>query len=69
MSESNKKFSIQPIDEQEQDKGTFQKLSEETKAVLKAHSANPGPVISDKFNAQEEGTKEERHEKAKDLNK
>ncbi|KAK0723904.1 hypothetical protein B0T21DRAFT_386054 [Apiosordaria backusii] len=68
MSESNKKFSIQPIDDKE-DKGTFQKLSEETKKVLEAHSANPGPVISDKFDAQEEGTKEERHEKAKDLNK
>ncbi|KAK4231065.1 hypothetical protein QBC38DRAFT_408833 [Podospora fimiseda] len=44
-------------------------LSESTLAAMKAHAANPGPVIKEDFNVQEEGTKEERLAKAKELNK
>ncbi|CZT47757.1 uncharacterized protein RSE6_08359 [Rhynchosporium secalis] len=33
------------------------------------HDANPGPAVPKDFNAQEEGTKEERAAKAKELNK
>jgi hypothetical protein len=33
------------------------------------HKANPGPVLPAEINAQQEGTKEERMEKAKELNK
>ncbi|KAK3991138.1 hypothetical protein QBC44DRAFT_368186 [Cladorrhinum sp. PSN332] len=44
-------------------------LSESTIAAMKAHAANPGPVIKEDFNVQEEGTKEERLAKAKELNK
>lgn len=33
------------------------------------HKANPGPVLPAEINAQQEGTKEERMAKAKELNK
>jgi hypothetical protein len=33
------------------------------------HEANPGPAIPKDFNAQEEGTKEERRAKAETMNK
>ncbi|KAK4458456.1 hypothetical protein QBC42DRAFT_276668 [Cladorrhinum samala] len=44
-------------------------LSASTIAALQAHQANPGPVIKDDFDVQEEGTKQERLAKAKELNK
>ncbi|KAK4162051.1 hypothetical protein QBC43DRAFT_322797 [Cladorrhinum sp. PSN259] len=55
---------------QQQQEGTpASQLSESTIAAMQAHAANPGPVIKDDFNVQEEGTKEERLAKAKELNK
>ncbi|KAJ9155727.1 hypothetical protein NKR23_g1676 [Pleurostoma richardsiae] len=39
------------------------------KSKFAAHTANPGPVVPDKFNIQQEGTKEERRAKAEALNK
>lgn len=33
------------------------------------HQANPGPAVPKDFNAKEEGTKEERQAKTKELNK
>jgi hypothetical protein len=45
------------------------KVTDKVKAAFQAHSANPGPVIHDDFKAQEEGTKEERMAKAREMNK
>lgn len=39
------------------------------KKAFQAHSANPGPAIPKEFNVPEEGTKEERREKAEEMNK
>jgi hypothetical protein len=39
------------------------------KVEFRHHQANPGPVIPQEINAQQEGTKEERMAKAKQLNK
>lgn len=39
------------------------------KVEIRHHEANPGPVIHDDLNVQEEGTKEERKAKAAALNK
>jgi hypothetical protein len=46
--------------------------TEETKGDkvdIRYHQANPGPVIPGEIDAQQEGTKEERMAKAKELNK
>jgi hypothetical protein len=37
--------------------------------AFQAHSANPGPVVPNEFNVPQEGTKEERLAKARELNK
>jgi len=39
------------------------------KVQFRAHDANPGPAVPENFNAQQEGTKQERQAKAKELNK
>jgi hypothetical protein len=39
------------------------------KVDIRYHQAHPGPAIPDNFNVQQEGTKEERAAKAKELNK
>jgi hypothetical protein len=39
------------------------------KVEFRHHQANPGPVLPKEINAQQEGTKEERMAKAKELNK
>lgn len=39
------------------------------KVDIRYHKANPGPVLPAEINAQQEGTKEERLAKAKELNK
>jgi hypothetical protein len=39
------------------------------KAEFRHHQANPGPVLPAEINAKQEGTKEERMAKAKELNK
>lgn len=36
---------------------------------FRQHEANPGPAVPDNFTAQQEGTKEDRQAKAKELNK
>lgn len=56
-SEKEKEFSVQPIKEG----GVDPKFA--------AHQAHPGPAVPKDFNAQEEGTKEERRAKAEALNK
>ncbi|KAL1843924.1 hypothetical protein VTJ49DRAFT_6867 [Mycothermus thermophilus] len=45
------------------------KAADSLRAALHAHSANPGPAIPKDFNVQQEGTKEERQAKAKEMNK
>ncbi|KAK1964202.1 hypothetical protein LY78DRAFT_704578 [Colletotrichum sublineola] len=57
-SDKEKQFSTQPIKES----GT-------SDPKFAAHQAHPGPAIPKDFNAQEEGTKEERRAKAEALNK
>ncbi|WYZ39272.1 hypothetical protein EsH8_III_001186 [Colletotrichum jinshuiense] len=57
-SDKEKQFSTQPIKES----GNFD-------PKFAAHQAHPGPAIPKDFNAQEEGTKEERRAKAEALNK
>jgi len=39
------------------------------KVEIRHHQANPGPVIPNEINAEQEGTKEERRAKAEALNK
>jgi len=39
------------------------------KVQFRHHEANPGPVISENINVQQEGTKEERRAKAEAMNK
>ena len=39
------------------------------KVQFRHHEANPGPVLPDEINAQQEGTKEERRAKAQEMNK
>jgi len=39
------------------------------KVEFRHHQANPGPVLPGEINAQQEGTKEERMAKARELNK
>jgi hypothetical protein len=53
--------STHPLHDQGQPKGD--------KVEFRHHQAQPGPVIPQDFNAQQEGTKEEREVKAKELNK
>jgi len=43
-------------------------MAESVKAKFAPHKANPGPAIPQDFNIQQEGTKEERQAKAKELN-
>ncbi|KAF9879408.1 hypothetical protein CkaCkLH20_02951 [Colletotrichum karsti] len=57
-SDKEKEFSTQPIE---------QKGPADPKFA--AHQAHPGPAVPKDFNAQEEGTKEERRAKAEELNK
>ncbi|KAK1590862.1 uncharacterized protein LY79DRAFT_553367 [Colletotrichum navitas] len=57
-SDKEKQFSTQPINE-----------SGASDPKFSAHQAHPGPAIPKDFNAQEEGTKEERRAKAEALNK
>ncbi|KAL2183387.1 hypothetical protein L209DRAFT_758969 [Thermothelomyces heterothallicus CBS 203.75] len=45
------------------------KATDGIKKAFQAHSANPGPAIPKEFNVPEEGTKEERRAKAKEMNK
>ncbi|KAL1882074.1 hypothetical protein VTK73DRAFT_2483 [Phialemonium thermophilum] len=37
--------------------------------VFQAHKANPGPAVPENFNVAQEGTKEERRAKAREMNK
>ncbi|KAL2149943.1 hypothetical protein VTH82DRAFT_7619 [Thermothelomyces myriococcoides] len=46
-----------------------QPATDNIKKAFQAHSANPGPAIPKEFNVPEEGTKEERREKAEEMNK
>lgn len=39
------------------------------KVEFRHHQANPGPVLPDEINVQQEGTKEERRAKAEQMNK
>ncbi|PSS03223.1 hypothetical protein BD289DRAFT_478693 [Coniella lustricola] len=69
MADNNKQekeFSIQPIDEnKDQDKGFIDAI----KSKVAPHTAAPGPAQShDHSEIPEEGTKEERLAKAKELN-
>ncbi|KAK4209888.1 hypothetical protein QBC37DRAFT_429699 [Rhypophila decipiens] len=71
MSDSNKKVHDQQFKEPHgaTDGGKLQDVTDKAKAAFAAHTANPGPVVPENFNAQELGTKEERAAKAKELNK
>ncbi|KAK0729781.1 hypothetical protein B0H67DRAFT_638359 [Lasiosphaeris hirsuta] len=59
----------QPEQSQPEHKDGLQTLSDNIKAQFEHHKAAPGPAIPKDFDVQEEGTKEERRAKAKELNK
>jgi hypothetical protein len=60
-SKTESNASTHPIHDQGEPKGD--------KVDFRYHEAHPGPAIPENFSAQQEGTKEEREAKAKELNK
>lgn len=60
-SKTESNASTHPLHDQGEPKGD--------KVEFRYHEAHPGPAIPKDFSAQEEGTKEERAAKAKELNK
>ncbi|KAL2263146.1 hypothetical protein VTK26DRAFT_8044 [Humicola hyalothermophila] len=54
---------------QPKEDSSLHNVADSVKAAFQAHSANPGPAIMKEFNVQEEGTKEERRAKAREMNK
>jgi hypothetical protein len=60
-SKTESNASTHPLHDQGEPKGE--------KVEIRHHEANPGPVIPEEINAQQEGTKEERRAKAEALNK
>ncbi|OIW30995.1 hypothetical protein CONLIGDRAFT_296323 [Coniochaeta ligniaria NRRL 30616] len=55
--------------EQKDNKGVLDSAKDSVKATFEHHKANPGPAVPKEFNVAQEGTKEERLAKAKELNK
>jgi len=60
-SKTESNVSTHPLHDQGEPKGD--------KVEIRHYQANPGPAIPQDFNIQQEGTKEERAAKAKELNK
>lgn len=60
-SKTESNASTHPIHDQGEPKGD--------KVEFRYHEAHPGPAVPDNFSAQQEGTKEDRQAKAKELNK
>lgn len=54
---------------QKDNKGVLDSAKDTVKATFEHHKANPGPAVPKDFNVAQEGTKEERLAKAKELNK
>lgn len=49
--------------------GVVDSATDSVKATFEHHKANPGPAVPKDFSVAQEGTKEERLAKAKELNK
>jgi outer membrane receptor for ferrienterochelin and colicin len=60
-SKTESNASTHPMHQKEPPKGD--------KVEFRYHEANPGPIVPDNFSAQQEGTKQERQAKARELNK
>ncbi len=60
-SKTESNASTHPLHQKEPPKGD--------KVEFRHHEANPGPAVPDNFKAAQEGTKEDRAAKAKELNK
>ncbi|KAL2269489.1 hypothetical protein VTJ83DRAFT_1673 [Remersonia thermophila] len=68
-SSSSSQHEQQQHDPKSNEGNPLSKAADSLKTALNAHSAHPGPPIPKDFNVQQEGTKEERRAKAKELNK
>jgi len=60
-SKTDSNASTHPLHDQGEPKGD--------KVEFRHHQANPGPAVPENFSAQQEGTKQEREARAKELNK